>query len=64
MKTTKVKEKWYAKVTFFTEVMEVKDASEAHSKVDDLVDRLALMKTRLNWDDVDWTLERVVEEDE
>jgi hypothetical protein len=44
--------------------MEVKDASEAHSKVDDLVDRLALMKTRLNWDDVDWTLERVVEEDE
>jgi hypothetical protein len=63
MKTSKHRpEKWYAQVTFFTEVMSVKEAREAHKKVQDLIDRLSKTSTRLSWDDVDWTLERVVEE--
>lgn len=65
MKTSKHRpEQFYAKVTFFTGVMSVKDADEAHAKVNDLIDRLATVSTRLNWDDVDWELERVVQENE
>jgi hypothetical protein len=65
MKTSKHRpEQWYAKVSFYTEVMNVKDASEAHNKVSDLIKRLGSLSTRLSWDDVDWELERVIKEDE
>lgn len=67
MKKTKKKAmKVYAKVQFFTEVFDVDDYDEAHAKIQDLVDRLGSISTRIKWDDVDWTLERVldVEEDE
>jgi hypothetical protein len=65
MKTSKHRpEQWYAKVSFYTAVMSVKDTDEANAKVSDLISRLAKISTKLGWDDVDWELERVVQENE
>jgi hypothetical protein len=44
--------------------MSVKDTDEANAKVSDLISRLAKISTKLGWDDVDWELERVVQENE
>jgi hypothetical protein len=61
MKTSKHRpEQFYARVSFYTEPMSVKDEQEAHEKVQDLISRLSKVSTRLHWDDADWELERVI----
>lgn len=64
MKTKNKAMKVYAKVQFFTEVFDVDDWDEANDKVQNLVNHLGSIKTRISWDDVDWVLDKVIEEDE
>ena len=61
--TTKTKQKFYARVSFYTEVIEVADEAEAFAKVDDLIQRLGTVRTRISWDDADFVLEKVQEDE-
>jgi hypothetical protein len=50
--------KYTARVEFIVYEFEATSDTQAHEKINDLIDNLASVKTEVQWDDVDWDLQK------
>ena len=48
--------KYTAKVEFVVYEFEAESESDANNKINDLIDALSSVETKVQWDDVDWRL--------